>query len=66
MRHDFDKKHKGKGCVKDDHIMNYGSKKEKWSDCSKKDFLAHYLTIKSERGHWCMEGSEYLLKISNH
>ena len=52
MRHDFDKKHKGKGCVKDDHIMNYGSKKEKWSDCSKKDFLAHYLTIKSERGHW--------------
>ena len=58
MRHDFDKRHKGKGCVKDNHIMNYGSSKEIWSECSKKDFQAHYLVIKDERKQWCMEGSE--------
>ena len=65
MLHDFDTRHKGKGCVKDNHIMNYGKSKEVWSECSKKDFQANYLrTTKSSK--WCMEGSKYLLKISNY
>ena len=56
MKHDFDPRHKGKGCVKDNHIMNYGKSKECWSECSKKDFQANYLrTVRKYK--WCMEGS---------
>ena len=53
MKHDFDPSHKGKGCVKNDHVMSYGNSKKKWSECSKKDFEAHYLMTKN---NWCMKG----------
>ena len=56
MRHDFDAKHGGdsSACNQDNHIMSYGSSKEKWSLCSKKDFEARYLNTKDQ---WCMEGN---------
>ena len=57
MKHDFDPAHSGKGCDKDNHIMSYGNTKEKWSVCSKKDFEAHFLWVKSKSYlTWCMEG----------
>ena len=55
MLHDFDTRHKGKGCVKDNHIMNYGKSKEVWSECSKKDFQAMYTYIKQKKYSWCLE-----------
>ena len=60
MKHDFDAKHGGQSssCNKDNHIMAYGSSKEKWSTCSKADFEAHYLQVQS---NWCMEGKCNLL-----
>ena len=53
MKHDFDSSHRGKGCVKDDHIMSYGDSKQKWSTCSKSDLKVHYAAT---RAKWCMEG----------
>ena len=60
MKHDFDEKHGGQSssCNQDNHIMAYGSSKEKWSTCSKADFEAHYLQVQS---NWCMEGKCNLL-----
>jgi len=57
MQHDFHTSHGGQSsaCNKDNHIMAYGSSKEKWSTCSKKDFKARYLQIKSKNWTWCME-----------
>merc|ERR1712045_958243 len=57
MLHDFDAKHGGQSsaCNKDNHIMAYGSSKEKWSTCSKSDFEARYLQVKSKNWTWCME-----------
>ena len=60
MSHDFDKKHGGKGsaCDKKNHIMAYGTSKDVWSICSKKDFEAHYLWVqKTSYVSWCMEGN---------
>ena len=60
MKHDFDEAHGGdsSSCNQDNHIMAYGSSKEKWSTCSKADFEAHYLQVQS---NWCMEGKCNLL-----
>ena len=61
MKHDFAKEHGGQTsqCNKDNHIMAYGSSKEKWSTCSKADFEARYLQVKSKNWGWCMEGKYY-------
>ena len=61
MKHDFDEAHGGESstCNQNNHIMSYGSSKEKWSTCSKKDFKARYLQIKSKNWTWCMEGKCY-------
>ena len=64
MKHDFDRRHKGKGCIKDNTIMNYGKSKECWSACSKKDFQANYLRT-SRKYKWCMEGSENIRLTRN-
>jgi len=62
ISHDFDKKHGGNGqpnsgssCEKNVNIMSYGSKRQKWSECSKKDFAAHYLYIKNGGAQWCLD-----------
>ena len=62
MKHDFDEAHGGdsSSCNQDNHIMAYGSPKEKWSTCSKADFEAHYLQVQNQ---WCMEGKCNLLFI---
>ena len=54
MKHDFDEAHGGQSstCNQNNHIMSYGSSKEKWSTCSKADFEARYLQVKNV---WCME-----------
>ena len=54
MSHDFSDKHGGRGssCNQNNHIMSYGNSKEKWSDCSVKDFKAWHLRMKDR---WCME-----------
>jgi len=54
MKHDFDEAHGGQSstCNQNNHIMSYGSSKEKWSTCSKADFEARYLQVKN---NWCME-----------
>ena len=59
MKHDFDEAHGGdsSSCNQDNHIMSYGSSKEKWSTCSKADFEARYLQVQS---NWCMEGIEQI------
>ena len=60
MSHDFDDKHGGQSsaCNQNNHIMAYGSSKEKWSTCSKADFEARYIQVKN---NWCMEGKFNLL-----
>ena len=65
MSHDFSDKHGGRGssCNQNNHIMSYGNSKEKWSDCSVKDFKAWHLRMKDR---WCMEskyGREYLMSF---
>ena len=61
MKHDFDEAHGGQSstCNQNNHIMSYGSSKEKWSTCSKADFQARYLQVKSKNWTWCMEGKCY-------
>ena len=64
MYHDFDKYHGGKknSCNSGNsgnHVMSYGELQamKKWSTCSKKDFEAHFLWVKSKSYlTWCMEG----------
>ena len=34
--------------------MSYGSSRQKWSECSKKDFAAHYFFIK-KHVPWCLD-----------
>jgi len=51
MDHDFTEEHKAAGCD-GTGIMSYGDPIDKWSECSKKDLQAHYLTQKK---NWCME-----------
>ena len=58
--HDFDNHHGGQSssCNQNNHIMSYGSSKDKWSTCSKKDFEARYLWVKqTSYVSWCMEGN---------
>ena len=64
FRHDFDAYHGGQSssCNQNNHIMSYGSSKDKWSTCSKADFEAHYLSIQqfmtwNSDVSWCMEGN---------
>ena len=57
--HDFDAHHGGQSssCNQNNHIMSYGSSKDKWSTCSKKDFEARYLWVtETSYVSWCMEG----------
>jgi len=62
IAHDFDKKHGGNGqpnsgssCEKNINIMSYGSSRQKWSECSKKDFAAHYFFLKKHHVPWCLD-----------
>ena len=58
MDHDFTEEHKAAGCD-GTGIMSYGDPIDKWSECSKKDLQAHYLT---EKKNWCME-CNFLLEL---
>jgi len=51
MDHDFTEAHKASGCD-GTGIMSYGDPPNQWSECSKRDFQAHYLTNKN---NWCMD-----------
>ena len=55
MLHDFDDKHGGDGgpCDKQG-IMSYGTFPQKWSTCSKADYLARYNQVGGN--NWCMAG----------
>ena len=71
ISHDFDKKHGGNGqpnsgssCEKNVNIMSYGSKRQKWSECSKKDFAAHYLYITGNNAPWCLD-SKFQIQSKN-
>ena len=63
--HDFGTQHGGinnhqtstNACTKEYHIMSYGRTHEKWSDCSRKDVIAHF----NNMSKWCLE-SKLLLK----
>ena len=55
MKHDFSAQHEAMGC-NGQGIMSYGNPPNKWSPCSKADFQAHYITVKSR---WCMD-CEYI------
>ena len=44
--------------------MSYGSSRQKWSECSKKDFAAHYLYIKNGGAQWCLD-SKFQLQSKN-
>ena len=57
MDHDFTEEHKAAGCD-GTGIMSYGDPIDKWSECSKKDLQAHYLTQKK---NWCMERNFYFI-----
>merc|ERR1712223_1487261 len=58
MRHDFDKVHGGSGkpnsggeCEQINSYMCYVNSRTKWSECSKKDFQAHYINFEEV---WCL------------
>merc|ERR1712062_226884 len=55
MYHDFDNRHKGKGCDKKG-VMSYGGLYTKWSTCSKSDFAAHVAYVAQVGQTWsaCM------------
>ena len=53
MKHDFDPSHDGEGCD-EQGLMSYDNVPQKWSSCSRKDFLAHYNAI--GESNWCMSG----------
>ena len=57
MDHDFTEEHKAAGCD-GTGIMSYGDPIDEWSECSKKDLHAHYLTQKK---NWCMESNFYFI-----
>ena len=56
MHHDHHVSHGGDGnsCDKQG-FMSYGEHEQKWTSCSRKDFLAHYNKI--GEGNWCMPGN---------
>ena len=62
MEHDFAKRHGGSGmpfsngfpngeCENFETIESYGSSMSRWSACSNKDFIAHYIRYKPT---WCL------------
>lgn len=54
MEHDHDEIHGDEGGPCDGKgIMSYGEHLSEWSDCSVKDFTAHYTLYKS---NWCLPG----------
>ena len=55
MYHDFDAKHKGKGCDKKG-VMSYEGTLNKWTTCSKSDFQAHIANVAKSGQTWCMPG----------
>lgn len=52
MSHDFSPEHTAAGCDKTG-IMSYGNPPNKWSHCSRSDFVAHYNV---EKNNWCLDG----------
>ena len=61
MEHDFSRTHGGTGHDKTSNnpcnhkgIMSYSGNPKKWSDCSVKDFTAHYNSLKN---NWCLPGT---------
>lgn len=56
LYHDFDNRHGGSSSpCNGEGLMSYGSVPDKWSECSRSDFLAHYNTIvDSNWWTWCM------------
>ena len=53
MTHDFTYPHKTKGC---NGIMDYGESEDKWSECSKSDFIAQYEAKTLGNKPHCMKG----------
>ena len=65
MEHDFHKSHGGTGFdgnstnpCNHKGIMSYSGNPKKWSDCSVKDFTAHYYSLKD---NWCLPGTFFLI-----
>ena len=56
MSHDFDDVHGGQnGQCNGQGFMSYGNHQQKWSTCSKNDFLALYNQISdSNSWSWCL------------
>ena len=66
MQHDFHKSHGGTGFEGNstnpcNHkgIMSYSGNPKQWSDCSVKDFTAHYYSLKH---NWCLPGKIFLIR----
>ena len=56
MLHDFDNQHGGRGGPCDGTgFMSYGTAPNRWSSCSKADFLALYNEVIASNG-WCLDG----------
>ncbi len=67
MQHDFHTSHGGTGFDKSSHnacnrkgIMSYSGDVREWSECSVKDFTAHYTSLKDD---WCLPGNHEILCI---
>ena len=53
MSHDHGDVHEGRGCD-GTGFMSYGNHDEKWSECSRTDFLALYNQVQADGWTWCM------------
>ena len=71
MYHDFDTVHGGNGndqtstnSCNNQGVMSYGAAQfyKRWSECSKKDFIAHY---NSRKNDWCLSGI-HLIRLCLH
>ena len=63
MSHDFADKHGGQsGACNGQGLMSYGSVPQKWSSCSKADYLARYNQVGGN--NWCMAGTEVKVRQS--
>ena len=65
MEHDFHTSHGGTGDDATSYnpcnhkgIMSYSGNPKQWSDCSVKDFTAHYYSLKD---NWCLPGKFFLI-----
>ena len=70
MEHDFSTSHGGTSDEETSYnpcnhkgIMSYSGNPKKWSECSVKDFTAHYYSLKD---NWCLPGKIFLIRKINH